>query len=892
MRFNSAEAAKGTCTSRMAALLLLGVLSISTATHAATYYVDTRIGNDRNDGLSRSTAWRTARHNRPGDKIIFNQPEGDAEGLRAVPAPPLEIPGINGLEATQIERIVLGAERLEGWAAFSPSIWKAPLSMIPGTKVSLRRDGEYLFQGCYKDFLQDREWKRDATSVYLSDSTGNPDITGKTITAVAYDQGTLVETVVVTGWLPAPPTVFQSSFKPKPMHILLDDSFYNNNWWWGPTPCDYTESGDQDTLYLRVADGNPDTTGKKVDAVAKSAGWTVTSGDFNGDGLKDLVYSNSGPEVYVRYGKSDSSSTTDQILVDPDGDEVLGYYVASAGDVNKDGFDDLLVATDWGVNKVYLYMGTLSGFSDKPNSVLDPPTNYAAFGFGHAISFHRGDINGDGFYDVLIGADGYWCIYYGSSLGIHAIPDSIIPYGAGYNVSFIGDINNDGFDDIAVSTGLSDENYVSFYICEGSASGIDQNSCTIASIPKSPSDVSEYLAFAPAMDLNGDGFNDLLVGNQFASDDYVGSGKAYVFYGSSSGISTIPGVIISNPRPDDNVRFGQSVEGIGDFNYDGFNDIIIGCPYSNVNNGYAAIYYGSSAGISGVPSLLLDGAGSGGWSVGWSVHGAGDIKGNGQNFIIVGEEFGASFLYALKKPIPPPVAEFSGDPTKGAVPLKVNFTDQSTGSITGWLWDFGDGQTGAHQNPSHTYSNAGSYTVSLTVTGPGGASVRSKVGYIEVGAQTGSIRVVLSPESAVAAGAQWRLDGGGWQSSGVTVAGTSVGQHLVEYSTLPGWTTPNSQTADIVNGQTTTITGTYLQQVQSTGSIKVTIKPKDACAAGAKWKLDKGAWKHSGETLSRIVPGVHTIKFKRAVGWKTPLKQGVKIAVGRKKNVNAIYAPR
>ena len=80
----------------------------------------------------------------------------------------------------------------------------------------------------------------------------------------------------------------------------------------------------------------------------------------------------------------------------------------------------------------------------------------------------------------------------------------------------------------------------------------------------------------------------------------------------------------------------------------------------------------------------------------------------------------------------PPVAEFVGNPTSGAMPLTVNFTDQSTGSITTWSWDFGDGGTSTAQNPSHTYNAAGTYTVELTVTGPGGSDTETKVDYITV----------------------------------------------------------------------------------------------------------------------------------------------------------------
>ncbi len=82
----------------------------------------------------------------------------------------------------------------------------------------------------------------------------------------------------------------------------------------------------------------------------------------------------------------------------------------------------------------------------------------------------------------------------------------------------------------------------------------------------------------------------------------------------------------------------------------------------------------------------------------------------------------------------PPVASFSGTPTNGCAPLDVVFTDSSTGDITSWAWDFGDGGTSTLQNPSYNYANPGSYDVTLTVTGPGGNDVSSQPSYITVGA--------------------------------------------------------------------------------------------------------------------------------------------------------------
>lgn len=77
-------------------------------------------------------------------------------------------------------------------------------------------------------------------------------------------------------------------------------------------------------------------------------------------------------------------------------------------------------------------------------------------------------------------------------------------------------------------------------------------------------------------------------------------------------------------------------------------------------------------------------------------------------------------------------ADFVATPRSGASPHAVTFTNKSTGPITTWLWDFGDGTTSTSQNTAHTYNNPGTYTVSLTVSGPEGSDTETKTGYIIV----------------------------------------------------------------------------------------------------------------------------------------------------------------
>jgi PKD repeat protein len=96
---------------------------------------------------------------------------------------------------------------------------------------------------------------------------------------------------------------------------------------------------------------------------------------------------------------------------------------------------------------------------------------------------------------------------------------------------------------------------------------------------------------------------------------------------------------------------------------------------------------------------------------------------------------GASVSFGVGAPPPPPpppapVAEFIGSPLSGSTPLAVTFTDQSTGTITSRLWDFGDGTTSTAVNPTKAFLTAASFTVALTVTGPGGSNTRTRTAYV------------------------------------------------------------------------------------------------------------------------------------------------------------------
>ncbi|WP_292373733.1 PKD domain-containing protein [Methanosarcina sp. UBA411] len=88
----------------------------------------------------------------------------------------------------------------------------------------------------------------------------------------------------------------------------------------------------------------------------------------------------------------------------------------------------------------------------------------------------------------------------------------------------------------------------------------------------------------------------------------------------------------------------------------------------------------------------------------------------------------------VTSPLKAPVASFSASPTSGNAPLQVQFTDKSTGSPTSWKWNFGDGTYSTDQNPAHTYSKTGKYTISLTVKNAKGSNTVTKSSHINVAA--------------------------------------------------------------------------------------------------------------------------------------------------------------
>jgi hypothetical protein len=202
---------------------------------------------------------------------------------------------------------------------------------------------------------------------------------------------------------------------------------------------------------------------------------------------------------------------------------------------------------------------------------------------------------------------------------------------------------------------------------------------------------------------------------------------------------------------------------------------------------------------------------------------------------------------------------------------------------------------GTFQNSGNVVSNlaAGAHTISYSaVTGyvtptnqtlninPGGTTNITAT-YVALGA----VSVSINPTNAVNAGAQWALDGGAFQNSGVIVSNVALGSHSISYLPTAGFITPSNVTVTVISGQTTNVNATYV----ALGNIQVTINPTNAVNSGALWALDGGALQNSGVIASNISLGSHTISYLPLSSWITPSNQVISVVSGQTTNITATY---
>ena len=386
------------------------------------------------------------------------------------------------------------------------------------------------------------------------------------------------------------------------------------------------------SIELSSLDGS---TGFRLDGVSagnKSGSRVSSAGDINGDGFDDLIIGAYYADTsYVVFGQAATFSST-MALASLDGstgfrmDSVaasdwIGYSVNSAGDVNGDGFDDLII-----------------GAVNASNSATTSGSGYVVFGtstsFGSAFDLA-----------TLDGSTGFRID--GAAAGDYA----------GVSVDSAGDINGDGFDDLIIGADYSDydaaesgSSYVVFGQATGFAAVLDLTSLNgstgfrldgVATLDYSGHSVSS------AGDINGDGFDDVIVGAWKANSS---AGTSYVVFGQSSSFAA--SVDLSSLDGTTGFRLegitggdqsGVYVSSAGDINGDGIGDIIIGANGTNTGAGSSYVVFGQTssfsstidlASLDGSTGFLLDGETTS--KTGYSVSSAGDVNGDGFDDLIIG----------------------------------------------------------------------------------------------------------------------------------------------------------------------------------------------------------------------------------------------------------------
>lgn len=183
----------------------------------------------------------------------------------------------------------------------------------------------------------------------------------------------------------------------------------------------------------------------------------------------------------------------------------------------------------------------------------------------------------------------------------------------------------------------------------------------------------------------------------------------------------------------------------------------------------------------------------------------------------------------------------------------------------------------------------GNYTVKAQAFDTAGnASQERSAAFVMTGeavAAPGPLMVAMTPQAALDAGAQWRVDGGAWQKSGASVPGLTAGPHVLEFSDVPGWVKPGNQTVTMEAGKPGTAAGVY---GQGSGSLMVAIQPATLVDV-AQWRVDNGEWQKSGATMAGLAAGAHVVEFANAAGWTKPASQNITIENGRTVSTAGVY---
>ncbi len=300
-----------------------------------------------------------------------------------------------------------------------------------------------------------------------------------------------------------------------------------------------------------------------------------------------------------------------------------GWSVAGAGDINRDGYADVVIGAPFtAVNgremqgQAYVYLGSAEGLRRTPAATLqDPQSGWVCFGGAVAGA---GDVNGDGYDDIIVGAphinnpehnEGRAYVFHGSVRGISSVPawtsegQIIEGYYAG-SVAGAGDVNGDGYDDVAIGQ----QGRVRVY--HGSRQGLGLSPAWSV---RTPEDAFNGSLVAAAGDVNRDGYADLAVYEPFG-------GRVRIYHGSAQGLSRSPARTLR-------MNAADSVCAAGDVNGDGYGDLVVGDTVSEMFAGSISVFLGSTAGLSA--SASWTGRFSGDFAFFGTAVAAGDIDHDG-----------------------------------------------------------------------------------------------------------------------------------------------------------------------------------------------------------------------------------------------------------------------
>jgi hypothetical protein len=417
------------------------------------------------------------------------------------------------------------------------------------------------------------------------------------------------------------------------------------------------------------------------DQTQANFGFALAMGDINCDGRSDVIVGadkfDAGEEdegrVFVYTGTPFGLNTAPAWTAEGNRSlAVFGTRVA-AGDFNGDGCDDLAISAPSYDDSVQIFEGWVFVFygSGSGLGLNGSPANADWVGQGNQVGggFGTGlapaDVNGDGYDDLVIGADehtnpadpqeseGMAYVFHGAAapigLGSNGEPanadwitdSDVVEADYGVMVANAGDVNHDFCDDVLigapdVNTNFDAEGRVYLYL---GIPSVGLSTTPIWTLNGESNGAQLGQAVAGAGDVNSDGFADVLLGAPDFSSGQLFEGRALLFHGNSTGqLGSVPAWSTEGGQGSSN--YGAALAGAGDVNNDGYDDVIVGgSEWDNgeLDEGAAFLYYGSTAGLSVTPAKTFE-LHQEGAHLGIAVAGGGDVQNDSHDDVVIGAD--------------------------------------------------------------------------------------------------------------------------------------------------------------------------------------------------------------------------------------------------------------